>query len=54
LHTIYSHEDGQRLQATLSGGGCGVSRAAVSNGNCLPNQKLCQYLNQGRTLNDLL
>jgi len=29
-------------------------RPAMSNRNCLLSQKLCNYLNQGRKLNDIL
>jgi len=31
-----------------------VFRAAMSNPNGLLSQKLCRYLDQGRTLNDIL
>jgi len=30
------------------------SRPAMSNRNCLLNQKLCHYINQGRTLTALI
>ena len=30
------------------------SRPATSNRKCLPSQKSCHYLNQGRTLNNIL
>ena len=32
----------------------GLDRPALSNPNGLLSQKLCHYLNQGRTLNDIL
>jgi len=31
-----------------------VCTPAMSNHNCLLSQKLCHYLNQGHTLNDIL
>jgi len=31
-----------------------MSRTAMSNPNGLQSQKLCHYLDQGRTLNDIL
>jgi len=34
--------------------GCWCTRPAMSNRNCLLSQELCHYLNQGRTLDDLL
>jgi len=42
------------LSLLITGNLQNLSRAAVSNRNCLPSQKLCHYLNQGRTLNDIL